>query len=344
MPDSHPQQGDLIMKGQRGTAGHIPILVLIAAALLCSCQGEPPCGGAECTVGTYTYLADGDCELKADVYSPPGGSATPAILYLHPGGMITGGRDWLDSNQLALYLEAGYTVVAIDHRLAPEHKLEVIVGDVEAAYDWLIADGPALFNTDPHRVAVVGHSAGGYLALVTGFRAEPRPRALVVFYGYGDLTGVWATTPSASYSSGERIAREEAERVLRRSRRRCVPTGSQLEGRFDYYVYARQQGTWPLEVSGHDPVTEADWFRAYEPVHNVSPGYPPTMLLHGRADTDVPFSAAERMVAALEEQGVAYEFVSRAGWNHVFDRIEADSADVQAALRQVLAFLDEHLE
>jgi hypothetical protein len=40
---------------------------------------------------------------------------------------------------------------------------------------------------------------------------------------------------------------------------------------------------------------------------------------------------------------VAYELVSRPGWNHVFDQMEADSPDVQAALRQVLAFLDEHV-
>ena len=48
------------------------ILILAGVVLLCSCQSEPPCGGAECTTVTYTYLADGDCELKADVYSPPG--------------------------------------------------------------------------------------------------------------------------------------------------------------------------------------------------------------------------------------------------------------------------------
>jgi acetyl esterase/lipase len=258
--------------------------------------------------------------------------------------MITGGRDWLDSNQLAMYLEAGYTVVAIDHRLAPEHKLETIVTDVEAAYTWLLTEGPGLFNIDPERVAVVGHSAGGYLSLMIGYRVEPRPKALVAFYGYGDLTGDWAVQPSASYNQGDTITRKDAERALRRSRKSCVPVGSELEGRFDYYVYARQQGAWPLEVSGHDPVTEEGWFRAYKPVQNVSPKYPPTMLLHGRADTDVPFSAAEHMAAALEEQGVAYEFVSRAGWNHVFDQMEADSPDVQAALRQVLMFLDEHLK
>jgi hypothetical protein len=48
------------------------ILVLIGAALLCGCRSEPPYGGAECVEGTYAYLADGDCELQAEVYLPPG--------------------------------------------------------------------------------------------------------------------------------------------------------------------------------------------------------------------------------------------------------------------------------
>jgi acetyl esterase/lipase len=293
---------------------------------------------------THTYLEDGDCALRADVYAPAGESPTPVILWLHPGGLIIGERDWVDSDQLALYLEAGYAVVTIDYRLAPEHKLETIVADVETAYTWLVEQGPGLLGIDPHRVAVVGHSAGGYLALLTGFRAEPPPKAIVSFYGYGDLTGDWAVQPSASHGQGEVITQDKANRALRGSREGCVPKDSDQEGRFDYYVYARQQGTWPLEISGHDPLTDAEWYRAYEPVQNVSSEYPPTMLLHGQADTDVPFAVAERMAAALEDHGVAHELVSRAGWNHVFDQAEADSPDVEAALGQVIAFLDEHVD
>jgi acetyl esterase/lipase len=287
---------------------------------------------------------DGDCELQADVYALAGEAASPAILWIHPGGLITGGRDWIDSNQLMLYLEAGYTVVAIDHRLAPEHKLETIVSDVEAAYAWLITEGPELFNIDPNRVGIVGHSAGGYLTLLTGFRVESRPKALIAFYGYGDLTGEWAIKPSSSYNQGETITQDAAERSLRKSQHTCVPTGSQLEDRFDYYVYTRQQGTWPFEISGHDPVGEAAWFRDYESVFNVTSSYPPTMLLHGGADTDVPFSVAERMIDALEAGGVSYEFVTRTEWNHVFDQAESESPAVIEALRQVIAFLDKYVK
>ena len=84
------------MKSQRSTANRIRVLVVIGAVLLCGCQSEALCGGIECTVSTYTYLRDGECQLKADVYSPLGEAVTPAILWLHPGGMITGGRNWLD--------------------------------------------------------------------------------------------------------------------------------------------------------------------------------------------------------------------------------------------------------
>ena len=58
----------------------------------------------------------------------------------------------------------------------------------------------------------------------------------------------------------------------------------------------------------------------------------------------MPFSAAERMAGALEEQGVAYELVSRAGWNHVFDQAQSDSPAVSEALQQVMAFLGEYFK
>ena len=70
------------------------------------------------------------------------------------------------------------------------------------------------------------------------------------------------------------------------------PTSKQ-RGRF--YLYCRQQGIWPKEVAGHDPDTENEWFNAYCPIRNVSRGYPPTLLIHGTDDTDVPYRQSKDM-------------------------------------------------
>jgi dipeptidyl aminopeptidase/acylaminoacyl peptidase len=48
-------------------------------------------------------------------------------------------------------------------------------------------------------------------------------------------------------------------------------------------------GLWPREVSGFGPDSIGKEITPYEPVKNVTRGYPPTLLIHGTQDTDVPF-------------------------------------------------------
>ncbi|MGD1994840.1 MAG: prolyl oligopeptidase family serine peptidase, partial [Anaerolineae bacterium] len=93
-----------------------------------------------------------------------------------------------------------------------------------------------------------------------------------------------------------------------------------------------------------DPATEATAFAALEPVQNTDVDYPPTLLLHGRADTDVPFQQAQRMAAALEAAGVENELVSNPSWGHMFDQVFAGEPAVEAALDSVIAFLDTYLK
>jgi acetyl esterase/lipase len=98
-------------------------------------------------------------------------------------------------------------ILKIDYRLAPETKLDAILEDIDAAYGWLRKEG-SREGLDADRVAVVGHSAGGYLTLMAGCRFSPKPAALVSFYGYGDIAGDWYSRPDPYYLS---VFREEIE-------------------------------------------------------------------------------------------------------------------------------------
>lgn len=74
---------------------------------------------------TYVYKMVHDCKIQADIYRCPGEERRPAILWLHGGALIFGNRRMLPGEQMELYLAAGYTVISIDYRLAPETKLQV---------------------------------------------------------------------------------------------------------------------------------------------------------------------------------------------------------------------------
>ena len=142
------------------------------------------------TPTTYTYKTAGDCQIKADVYRPPIDSGpTATVVHIHGGALINGSRQGFRPRQVELYVHTGFTVISIDYRLAPESKLPEIIEDLRDAFLWIYGSGPDLFDIDAQRIAVVGHSAGGYLALMSGCCIQPLPKAIVSFYGYGDIVG-----------------------------------------------------------------------------------------------------------------------------------------------------------
>jgi dipeptidyl aminopeptidase/acylaminoacyl peptidase len=108
-----------------------------------------------------------------------------------------------------------------------------------------------------------------------------------------------------------------------------------------FYLYCRQQGLWPQEVAGFNPHTQPKAFDAFCPVRNVTPEYPPTLLLHGDADTDVPFAQSEQMARELERHRVLYEFIRIPGGPHGFDGTKDPRAG--PALDAVLGFLRQRL-
>jgi acetyl esterase/lipase len=287
---------------------------------------------------TYVYKTAKGLDIKADVYRPAIDQVTPAIMWIHGGALIFGERSWIMAYQLDRYLAAGYTVVAIDYRLAPETKLPGILEDIQDAYGWLRKTATEL-RIDPTRIGIVGHSAGGYLALMAGFALDPRPPVIVAFYGYGEVAGTWYSQPDPYYLKQPLIPQAEAEATVGTTELSEAPAGNK---RSTFYVYLRQQGLWPQRVTGLDPRRDGAAFDRFCPIRNVTPQYPPTLLLHGDADTDVPFQQSVDMIEALTREKIPHDIIQLHGKGHVFDRDSTDP-DVMAAFNRAVEFLNARL-
>ncbi len=281
-------------------------------------------------VATYVYRTAGGCEIRADVYGAAPGAAKPAVLWIHGGALILGGRRGVTRPFHAGLLELGYVVVSIDYRLAPETKLPAIIEDVQAAYRWMRGQADR-FGIDRERIATAGGSAGGYLTQMTGFCLEPRPRALVSYYGYGDIVGPWYSEPDEFYRRQPLVSKAEALAAVGSAAVSDAPRDNQ---RGKFYLYCRQNGLWPKEVTGHDPRTEGKWFDRYCPIRNVTAQYPPTLLIHGTNDTDVPYSLSQDMDATLSKAGVEHEFITLQGAGHGLSGAKPEEV-VQVADRAV---------
>jgi acetyl esterase len=111
----------------------------------------------------------------------------PVLLYLHGGGKVVGGLDSHDDICAEIADQASLVVVAVDYRLAPEHRFPAAFEDCWAVLEAL-ADGDLGIGAD--RIVVAGDSAGGNLAAGLALRARDvdRPRLqgqILIYPGLG---------------------------------------------------------------------------------------------------------------------------------------------------------------
>ena len=293
---------------------------------------------AQVTRETFTYKTVGDCSIKADVSRGSPEKRRPVAVWIHGGALIMGDRRGIDRALADDLINAGYVVVSIDYRLAPETKLAAILEDVRDAFAWIRKDGPRLFGAEPDRTVVLGGSAGGYLTLMSGFLIDPRPRALVSFWGYGDIAGDWYSRPDPFYRRQPLVSEDEARAAVG-TRALAEPPPSNKRGRF--YLYCRQNGLWTKEVAGLDALKEPRALDPFCPIRNVTAKYPPTMLIHGTIDTDVPHEQSVQMDRELARNGVPHEFISVPGGGHGLGGM--DRVRLAEIRERVVAFLNRHL-
>lgn len=142
-------------------------------------------------------------EVGARLYESRPDTGQPVLLFFHGGGYCVGGLDSHDSLCRDLADQAGCAVLALDYRLAPEHRFPTAFHDAVDAWQWLRGHAAAL-GLDPARLAVGGDSAGGTLATALCLHAReagaPAPCLQLLLY---PCTSAHADFPSrVRYAEG----------------------------------------------------------------------------------------------------------------------------------------------
>jgi acetyl esterase len=113
--------------------------------------------------------------IAARLYIPGDADTVSAgVIFFHGGGFIFGDLDSHDGACRRLCRSSGVRILAVDYRLAPEHRMPAAHDDAEAAVRWVFNHATQL-GMDSNRIGLCGDSAGGLLAASTAFvlRSDP---------------------------------------------------------------------------------------------------------------------------------------------------------------------------
>lgn len=138
-----------------------------------------------------------DGDIRVRVYWPrETDDKLPLLVQFHGGGWVIGDIESYDGMNRYFANEADCIVVAVDYRLAPEHKFPAGHDDCIAATAWVHANADE-FGGDANRLAVIGDSAGGNMAAVVAQHLKDKVAFQALIY------------PATDFSDGNYPSREK---------------------------------------------------------------------------------------------------------------------------------------
>jgi acetyl esterase len=250
-------------------------------------------------------------DVPARLYSSEHGGLRPALVYFHGGGFVFGNLDSHDAVCRAIAKESGAVVIAVDYRLAPEHKFPAAVDDCYAATVWVAANAERL-GVDASQIIVGGDSAGGNLATVVAMRCRDA--------GGPALALQLLLYPVTDVSSYETVShRELAEGYFL--------TGAAMDWFTGHYLASNDQKRHP-EVS---PLLAP----------NLS-GLPPALVI--TAEFDPLRDEGEAYAERLRQAGVPVTISRYPGMIHGFISMRGVLAGGRQAIREAAEFTRSSLQ
>jgi acetyl esterase/lipase len=184
---------------------------------------------------------------------------------------------------LISFAEKGYMTGTVSYRLKRDSIYPASVEDVSDAVEWVFKNGEN-FGYDPHRVALIGGSAGAHLSMLAA-------------YGWRD-----------SRSQMDSIANNNQIKAV-------VDIYGPVDLTDDYAQ------TQPLVTGfmGHSYREKPELYKEASPITYLSKNAPPTLILHGTSDKLVPIHQSDTLKSRLDELEVPCEYYKLPFWPHAMD-------------------------
>lgn len=219
--------------------------------------------------------------LRLNVYRPETVGRYPGVIVIYGGAWQRGTPNQTDP--ISQYLAAqGYVVWAIDYRHAPQFRFPSQIEDIHTALSYIQTHAKT-YETDLDRMAVMGHSAGGHLALLTAYQATPFPiRAVSAYYSPVDLFKGYYDLPNPDPINSRDVLDQ---------------------------------------LFGGDPKQFPDLYIQASPYRFADRPQPPTLLIYGKKDHIIESRYGKALHNQLRSHGNLSIFLEIPWADHAFDAV-----------------------
>ncbi len=225
------------------------------------------------------YKTVDDWKGTLDLYLPKDTSRpVPLIIDVHGGGWWHGVKE--SHFDFDVFFNQGWAVANVEYRLAGQSRAPSALEDVRCALIYLIKNAAQL-HVNPAKIVIMGNSAGGHLALMSGFLGNNhlfdkdcetieniKVMAIIDKYGGVDL--------------------RDPEQWLTKS----------------------------LKIWVKSKINNTSFLSSLSPITYVNANCPPVIIIHGDADPTISYTQSETLNDKLEEAGVKHEFITVPGGGH----------------------------
>lgn len=231
-------------------------------------------------------------QLRMTLMTPRTKARKPAVVYFPGGGFTSADHEKFTEIRTAL-ARAGFVVAAAEYRPVPS-RFPALLEDGKAAVRYLRAHADE-WGIDPERIAVLGDSAGGYLAQMMGATNGEKTfdkgdwldvssdvQAVVTFYGISDLTTIGEGFDEKTLAVHASPASTEALLV---------------------------HGAAFRDFAGASILADAAKAANASPLGHIDGSEPAYLILHGAKDKLVSPMQSRRLYEALTSKGVEARYV-----------------------------------